>query len=328
MPVPSVSCSRTLGVDVVEASVDDRLVAVSWLGVDAGEEVLVVPSELFRLCAFMSSNGTAGQDVELSLAGLQTKPGVFVTPRDGCMIVALLTPLGTAQLLGCPLQGTADRRILLADLCPTDEVQRLADRVRCADSPALAASALRQWIERRMNMHPPRAEALARVAAAAAALVHPVGTERIGRLAARLGVTQRQLERDFREWIGVPPAIYGRLARLQRAARALAEGQAVAAAAFDSGYADQPHLNRSTSAMTLLSPLKLRIHGTRNEPSALRRVLAGRLLFMSQPGELVERWRVDALPTGCPLTRFMRTVRAARRAGHHNVRDRSPPAAQ
>jgi AraC-like DNA-binding protein len=328
MPVPEVSSSRTLGVDVVEVGVDDRLVAVSWLSVGAGEEVLVVPSELFRLCAFVSSNEPARQDVELSLTGLQTKPGVFVNPHDGCMIVALLTPLGAAQLLGCPLQGTADRRILLGDLCPVDEVQQLADRVRCADSPALAASALRQWIEQRINAHPPPAEAMARVATAAGALVHPVRTERIGRLAARLSVTQRQLERDFRDWIDVPPATYGRLARLQRAARALAEGQAVTAAAFDSGYADQPHLNRSTNAMMLLSPLKLRIHGTRNEPSALRRVLAGRLLFMSQPGELVERWRVDALPTACPLTRFMQTVRAARRAGHHSVRDRSPPAAR
>jgi len=295
----------------------DRLAAVSWVTVFAGEEVLVVPSELFRLCAFVSSNPAGKQDVELSLAGLQTKPGVFVTPHDGCMIVALLTPLGAAQLVRGPLRRTSDRRILLDDLCPSAELKALAERVRGADSHAMRARVVKQWIEQRMSTHPPLGDRLARVSAAATALAQPDNGERIGPLAARLGVTQRQLERDFRDWIGVPPATFSRLARLQHAARALAEGRPAAAAAFDSGYADQPHLNRSARAMTLLTPLELQIHGTREAPSALRRVLADRLLFMSQPGEMFERSRVDALPTGCPLTQFMQSVRGARRARPH-----------
>ena len=328
IPLPSASPSRALGVDLAAAHTQDRLVAVSWLSVRANEEVLVLPSELVRLCAHVIPGSSPKPQVELCVAGLQTRPAVFAIPQDGWMIIALLTPAGAAQLLSRPLRGTADRRIPLNDLCHPADAEQLADRISRANSPELAANAMRQWIEQRMSACPPRDEQLARVVRAAAALIEPPYVERIGELAPRLGVTQRQLERDFRTWVGVPPATYGRLARLQNAARALAEGQAVTAAAYDNGYADQPHLNRSTSAMMLLSPLKLRTHGGLGEPSALRRALAGRLLFMSQPGEVIERWRVDALPTGCPLTRFMQTARAAYRAAHRSAQDRSRPTAK
>jgi hypothetical protein len=54
---------------------------VSWVTVFAGEEVLVVPVGAVPAVRFRLVQRGGRQDVELSLAGLQTKPGVFVTHR-------------------------------------------------------------------------------------------------------------------------------------------------------------------------------------------------------------------------------------------------------
>jgi methylphosphotriester-DNA--protein-cysteine methyltransferase len=321
--IPSIAPQRRVGAANVEAHLKDRLVAVSWMSVAAHEQVVIVPSELYRLSAFVSTSETGGRSVELSFAGLQTVPGAFVTPHDGCMIVALLTQLGVAELLGLPMYGTTDRRVLLEDLCPGSDLRPLAESLRSAETSEQAADALRQWIERRMQAQPPLARTLCRTVAAAVELAAPAHDGRLDRLAESLGVTRRQLERNFFLWVGVSPSQYARLARLQRAASALSDGETPAAAAFDNGFTDQPHLTRTSRVMTLLTPLSLRAHAKEKEPSMFRRVLGGRLLFMRMPDAAIEHWRVEALPTGCPLTRFIQSVRGARRTEHRSAADRS-----
>ncbi|MFT3817890.1 MAG: helix-turn-helix domain-containing protein [Rubrivivax sp.] len=328
-PAGSIEPGRAAGALAVDGPLGARLVSVSWLTIAASERVVIVPAELFRLSAFVSTTTSGEPLVELSVAGLQTAPAAFTTPGDGCMVVALLTALGIAELLGTPMSAITDRRILLEDLCTWDELQPLADGLRAVEGGEAAAHVMQAWIRARMQARRPLSGAPARAAEAAAALA---GTEpdagSVERLAQRLGVSRRQLERDFVHWVGVQPGAYVRLARVQRAAQDLAEGQAAVAAAFDNGYADQPHLTRTTRAMTLLTPATLRTHGMRPEASTLRRLLADRLLFLRMPDEAVESGRVESLPTGCPLTRFIRSVGDARRAALRNAGDRTPKIAR
>jgi AraC-like DNA-binding protein len=84
------------------------------------------------------------------------------------------------------------------------------------------------------------------------------GSGRVDAVARELGVSRRYLQQGFRRQIGLPPAAVARIARLQRAIHRLSQGSALLPAAVDSGYADQPHLNRSMRAMTGLTPGELR----------------------------------------------------------------------
>jgi AraC-like DNA-binding protein len=302
---------------------------VSWLTVPAGEQLVIVPAELFRLSALVSSSASGEPDVELSVAGLQTTPAAFSIPGGGCMIVALLTALGVAELLGVPMNTLTERRVLLEDVCGNEDLRPLRDGLRAAREGEAGALVLQAWIRQRLESRPPLNPAQARAVEAAAELAR-LDTDAgiVERLAERLGVSRRQMERDFVRWIGVRPGAYLRLARVQRVAQGLVEGQAATTAAFDNGFADQPHLTRTARAMTLLTPGTLRAHGMRPDASTLRRLLADRLLFLRMPDEAVESWRVDALPTGCPLTRFIRSIGGERRAARRSAAGKTPKTAR
>lgn len=68
----------------------------------------------------------------------------------------------------------------------------------------------------------------------------------IDELAAKAYISPRQLEREFKQKIGMPPKQYMRLARLNEANRLLEEHDQpeLAAIAYESGYADQAHFIR------------------------------------------------------------------------------------
>lgn len=65
---------------------------------------------------------------------------------------------------------------------------------------------------------------------------------RIRALARQVGLTERTLERRFRNELGVSPKFAARLVRVQQARRDLDRGFAAAAVARDWGFYDQPHL--------------------------------------------------------------------------------------
>jgi AraC-like DNA-binding protein len=76
-------------------------------------------------------------------------------------------------------------------------------------------------------------------------------------LAAEVSWSERQLERRFREQVGLPPRTAARVLRVRRALRALSVGTPPAEAALLSGYYDQAHLNRDFKAMTAHSPSRV-----------------------------------------------------------------------
>jgi transcriptional regulator GlxA family with amidase domain len=83
---------------------------------------------------------------------------------------------------------------------------------------------------------------------------------RVDRLAGELGFSERQLRRRFRAAVGYGPKTLQRVLRLRRVlARAAASDTNInlATAAFEAGYADQPHLGRECRAMTGLSTRQL-----------------------------------------------------------------------
>jgi AraC-like DNA-binding protein len=102
---------------------------------------------------------------------------------------------------------------------------------------------------------------------------------RLEDLSREAGVTPRQLRRDFHHWLGLAPADYRRLVRLQRSLGRIAHGMPLADAATAHGYADQAHMTRDVVAWTGLAPSQLA--GARRSPSlaALQHALGGRVLL-------------------------------------------------
>ena len=65
-------------------------------------------------------------------------------------------------------------------------------------------------------------------------------------LAEELGWSHRRLIARFREQVGLPPKIMGRILRFDRVTQLLldVEGPRLAEVAYECGYYDQAHLNR------------------------------------------------------------------------------------
>ena len=82
------------------------------------------------------------------------------------------------------------------------------------------------------------------------------GIDRVEALCAHGGVSQRQLDRLFRQHLGVSPKVLSRVARFQRALNRLKTdpGCTLAAVAADCGYYDQPHFVRDFKRFSGVPP--------------------------------------------------------------------------
>jgi methylphosphotriester-DNA--protein-cysteine methyltransferase len=98
----------------------------------------------------------------------------------------------------------------------------------------------------------------ARVDRATRAFEQTHGRVPVSDVAEIVGLSERQLERVFRERVGVRPKFFARVQRMQHAVRLLSQsalsGAALAAAA---GYADEPHLLRDFRALCGTTPWRL-----------------------------------------------------------------------
>ena len=75
--------------------------------------------------------------------------------------------------------------------------------------------------------------------------------------AARVALTERQLERVFRDRAGVTPKQFTRIVRFRKALFAARAGAPLVVAAAESGYADQAHFTREAQALTGCAPRAL-----------------------------------------------------------------------
>ena len=92
------------------------------------------------------------------------------------------------------------------------------------------------------------------VRAAARLLDGPGAT--VDAVAHAIALSERQLQRRFRDHVGYGPKTLQRILRFQRLLGA--EAEALARAALESGYADQAHLSREVRRLAGLTPVRLR----------------------------------------------------------------------
>jgi AraC-like DNA-binding protein len=240
---------------------------------------LALPTDLFMVTAH---HGRCGQSLDLVVTLLRTRPQRFRSSMAGELAYALLTPAGLLALLRAPLEGAADDRLALARFCSPAELLTLHDTLLMATDGPSRLQHFARWIESRIRQRHGLSRQQQRVAEAAALIQRQPGTAQLADLRSQLHVSRRQLERDFRFWLGVSPAAYARLVRFQRAAAALAGGEGLSATAAAHAFTDQAHLSRAFRELSLLTPREFsRRAAAAHRPDA--QMLAGRVVVVDAP---------------------------------------------
>jgi AraC-like DNA-binding protein len=222
-----------------------RWVDAFWLFEGEGGAHRVLPDGCIDFLVDLDSG-------EGSVAGPMTRAEVVELPAGARVFGVRFRPGAAALLLEASAGALADQHVALGDVT-SRQVALLAERI--AEAPTLPARAA--LIEALLRSGRVRAFD-ARVHHAAALLDGAQGASSIPHLAAECGVSERQLERLFRERIGVGPKLYARIARMKRTVALCPSytGTQAELAAL-AGYADEPHLLREFRALAGLTPRAL-----------------------------------------------------------------------
>lgn len=172
---------------------------------------------------------------------------------------ARLTPAGAAALWSIDVSSLGEHECALDDLFLRRHVLT-ADQLRDVAANGAAKFEARcalaaHWLRAQMRL---RLRADARRALAALPRMTHTGVD-LADVAREIGVSRRGLERAFRAAVGLSPAAYLRLRRVDACGRELRRGDArLSAIAAAAGYADQAHFSREFRDIAGLTPAAYR----------------------------------------------------------------------
>ena len=178
------------------------------------------------------------------IAGPDTGSVMSPTRRGELIIGVRLLPGAGGAAYGLPLSEIRDQRVAIGQLGldPRDELHGELD-------PREALTRLGQLAAHLTCAAPPDGA----VQRAVSRLANP--RQRVDRLAADLGFSQRQLRRRFHYAVGYGPKTLQRVLRLQRFL--VLSDIDLARSAAEAGYSDQAHLARDARVLTGLPPSAL-----------------------------------------------------------------------
>jgi AraC-like DNA-binding protein len=176
-------------------------------------------------------------------AGQITRP-LWLRPDGHAGVVGIrFHPAGARRFIGMPLFETTDVRVALGDLWPAQArslVERMLDAADTSERVAIAEA----FVAHRIALHDRAHDTL--VTSCAQRIEGSRSPFAIDELVRETGVGRRQLERRFRDAIGIPPRLLGGILRFRSVFEALEHGGRApwTDAALAAGYFDQSHLIR------------------------------------------------------------------------------------
>jgi AraC-like DNA-binding protein len=254
---------------VIHRGLRDRVASISVFDSDGGENH-VLPSAGAVLGLQMRGEVHAG-DRRLSPIGVTGIQRTLRTYRYAPVTRSVLVrffPQG-ASCFGVPPSELAGRSVGLDDLVGAARAREVTDRIASAREPAEAIGA----VERLLLAMPFSPDPLVE---RALEMLRPCGDEdaEVAAVARALGVSERQLERRFRDRVGTSPKRLASLWRFELAAKLAATCRSLTQAAMEAGYYDQSHFNREFRRFAGMAPgAWLRMSGSYKET-----VRAGRML--------------------------------------------------
>jgi len=229
---------------------------VSTLLVDDSPRALAriaTPSPCAQLVARFGPGVAGGVDVHL--LGAQCRVRRKHVGAGHRAIVLRLRPGTQRAVAGAPPGALAHRAVAIEDLWGPGVGTRLRARLATAADASAAAALLQSAVVERASamrgMHSPAPRL-------ASAITH-LQSAGVAEAARSLGVSERQLRRDFHDALGLSPKAVARLDRFARALRAahVDDAPSWAAIAADAGYYDQAHLIAEFNAIAGASPAAL-----------------------------------------------------------------------
>jgi AraC-like DNA-binding protein len=160
-------------------------------------------------------------------------------------------PWGAIRLLGPSTSNALNPCTIPAQVSPAFAAR--IQRLLVAGEQGEALRAIEEWLlalAARVDLEPTPA------VRAATRLVETSGLGTVTGLADGVGLSVRQLERQFREQVGMSPKSLARLTRFEAAQRRIMEARELSFTrlAHDLGYADQAHFSREFRAFAAQSP--------------------------------------------------------------------------
>ncbi len=186
------------------------------------------------------------------LGGLHRRPATIT--HDGCQsgVQVALHPLGCRALLGLPAGELADLDVDPAAILGEGLVAEVRERLCAAPGWPARFAVLDEVLAALLRPVPAGPAGLERVAYVWEDLRR--NARPIGDLAGEVGWSARHLTDRFRAELGLRPKEAARIARFDRARRALRPGVRLADLAAEQGYADQSHLVREFQAFAGCAP--------------------------------------------------------------------------
>lgn len=188
------------------------------------------------------------------LAGQMTRPVTAVATGDVDLIGVRFWPGRAGASLRTPMWTLRDQLVSASDVMPT--LDALSDDLRNIGRNARLEFLWRDLIHRFSAVRPDRLAVVDR----AVSMIHATnGVVRVDAVARRIGTTRRQLERRFRDEVGLTVKDLARIARLHAALRLIESPHRVPGAiiAAECGYSDQAHLIRECRELTGRTPGRL-----------------------------------------------------------------------
>lgn len=199
----------------------------------------------------------AGEPSLLEAAGITGIPDgprrYQALPGTGTLLVRF-HPWGASAFLPSPMHEISGASVGLVLLMPGSDVRETQERMSEARDDAQRIGIAERFLLAQLRDRTPDGV----VRRAARILLSPAGPAAVEDMAKRLEVGERQLERKFREWIGVGPKRFARLARFRNALREWQSLPAGAPVALPAGYYDQAHFIKEFRAFAGCTPAAFR----------------------------------------------------------------------
>lgn len=202
-------------------------------------------------CDLLGAGGWR-QSPDYTLIGLYTQPYEVVFSRCVRTFGIRFKPEGIYSLFGVPAAefhaGFEDITLVLGK-----EFRVFCDQIREATDTTARVSLTEQYLAQQAAR---RSRALPYLGQAAECIRQARGGLEVETVQAQLGISLRQLQRQFKAKVGVSPKHYLRMARINEVQRLLEAGHCLnlTQIAYQAGYTDQAHFIRDFKAMTGETP--------------------------------------------------------------------------
>jgi AraC-like DNA-binding protein len=241
---------------------DTYTIGMTTVGVQTfryrGAREISLPGELVILHPDETHDGVAGTEAGFGYRAVYVAPELIRDAIDGRAL----------PFVADPVQGVGQVTLPIASVLA--DIDEAVDELRRAEIVAALADALQS-----LSRQPERPAGIdTRAVALVRDYIEAHARERIlaATLEAIAGIDRFTIARQFRLAFGTSPDRYRTLRRLERARMAIEEGESLAFAAAESGFADQSHMTRQFKRTYGFTPARWVTLTAANGPGASSRL--------------------------------------------------------